>query len=208
MELAVVAPNNDQSHTLTVNDDVFARAFNENLVHQIVNAYLAGGRQGTHQQKTRAEVSGGGRKPWKQKGTGRARAGSIRSPIWRGGGKILAARPQSYQQKVNKKSYRAALQCILSELQRQDRLVVVGALDIEQPKTKLFVKFLEQFSLNEVKRLLIVAEAYDEKLDLATRNLPYLRVLDVLSIDPVSLVGAHKVLISVAALKRLEERLQ
>lgn len=208
MELTVVAPNNMASQTIAVNDDVFTREYNEHLVHQIVNAYLAGARQGTHQQKTRSEVRGGGRKPWRQKGTGRARAGSTRSPLWVGGAKIHAARPQSYRQKVNKKSYRAALRCILSELQRQNRLIVVDKLEVSAPKTKLFLKFLQDVSLHDVRRLLVIAEAYDETLDLATRNLYQLRVLDVFSIDPVSLVGAEKVLISVAALKMLEERLQ
>jgi large subunit ribosomal protein L4 len=208
MQLTVVAPDTQSPTEITVNDDVFAKDFNESLVHQVVNAYLAGGRQGTHQQKTRAEVRGGGRKPWRQKGTGRARAGSTRSPIWVGGGKIHAARPQSYQQKVNKKSYRVALRCILSELQRQQRLVVVDALEVKEAKTKLFVQFLQKLSLQDSKRLLVIAEGYDETLDLATRNLSQLRVLDVLSLDPVSLVGAKKILISVAALKMLEEKLQ
>ena len=148
MELNIVKPGNGAAAgTIQVSDVAFAREFNEDLVHQVVTAYLAGARQGTRAQKTRSEVSGGGKKPWRQKGTGRARAGTIRSPIWRSGGVTFAAKPQDYTQKVNRKMYRAALRSILSELARQERLVVVEELALEAPKTKLLVK-----SLGEIGR--------------------------------------------------------
>jgi len=182
----------------------FGKEFNEALVHQVVVAYLAGGRQGTRGQKSRAEVSGGGKKPWKQKGTGRARAGSIRSPIWRGGGKTFAARPQDWEQKVNRKMYRGAMQCILSELVRQDRLVLVEEISVSAPKTKELLSKLLGFGMQNV---LIVTESVDENLYLAARNLPHVEVVDAAAIDPVSLIGFEKVLMSVPAAKKLEVEL-
>jgi len=182
----------------------FGKEFNEALVHQVVVAYLAGGRQGTRAQKSRAEVSGGGKKPWKQKGTGRARAGSIRSPLWRGGGKSFAARPQDWEQKVNRKMYRGAMQCILSELVRQDRLVLVDEISVSAPKTK---ELLGKLNGLGVQNVLIVTDAVDENLYLAARNLPHVEVVDTAAIDPVSLIGFEKVLMSVPAAKKLEVEL-
>lgn len=182
----------------------FGREFNEALVHQVVTAYLAGGRAGTRAQKTRAEVSGGGKKPWKQKGTGRARAGSSRSPIWRGGGKGHAALPQNWDQKVNRKMYRGAMQCILSELVRQDRLVLVEEISVAAPKTKELLGKLNALGLSNA---LIVTDAVDENLYLAARNLPFVDVVDTAAIDPVSLIGFDKVVMSVPAAKKLEVEL-
>lgn len=182
----------------------FGKEFNEALVHQVVVAYLAGGRQGTRRQKNRAEVSGGGKKPWKQKGTGRARAGSIRSPIWRGGGRAFAARPQDWDQKVNRKMYRGAMQCILSELVRQDRLVLVDDISVSAPKTKELLGKLNSYGLQNA---LIVTDAVDENLYLAARNLVDVEVVDTAAIDPVSLIGFEKVLMSVPAAKKLEVEL-
>lgn len=182
----------------------FGKEFNEALVHQVVVAYLAGGRQGTRAQKTRAEVSGGGKKPWKQKGTGRARAGSIRSPLWRGGGKSFAARPQDWEQKVNRKMYRGAMQCILSELVRQERLVLVDEISVSAPKTKELLAKLNGYG---VANVLIVTDAVDENLYLAARNLPHVQVVDTGAVDPVSLIGFEKVLMSVPAAKKLEVEL-
>ncbi|MEH6822294.1 MAG: 50S ribosomal protein L4 [Motiliproteus sp.] len=192
------------SGSVEVSELAFGKEFNEALVHQVVTAYLAGARQGTRAQKTRAEVRGGGAKPWRQKGTGRARAGTIRSPIWRSGGVTFAAKPQDHSQKVNKKMYRAAIRCIFSELVRQDRLVVVEELKLEAPKTKLMVAKLKEMDLANV---LIVTEGVDLDLYLAARNLPRVNVLDAAAIDPVSLVGSDKVLVTVAALKKIEEML-
>jgi large subunit ribosomal protein L4 len=172
------------------------------LVHQAVVAYMAGARQGTKAQLTRAEVSGGGKKPWRQKGTGRARAGTIRSPIWRGGGATFAAKPRDHEQKLNKKMYRAALQCILSELNRQDRLIVVESFDIEAPKTKALVQKLAQYNLTDV---LIITEEISENLFLASRNLYKVGVSDAQGVDPVSLIGFDKVVVTVPALKKFEE---
>lgn len=182
----------------------FGREFNEALVHQVVTAYLAGARQGTRAQKNRAEVSGGGKKPWRQKGTGRARAGSIRSPIWRGGGKAHAAVPQNWEQKVNRKMYRGAMQCILAELVRQDRLVLVEDITVSGPKTRELVEKLKGLGIDNV---LIVTDAVDENLYLAARNLPNVAVIDTAAIDPVSLIGYDRVLMSVPAAKKLEVEL-
>lgn len=182
----------------------FGREFNEALVHQVVNAYLAAARAGTKAQKSRAEVSGGGKKPWKQKGTGRARAGSIRSPLWRGGGKAHAGVPQNWEQKVNRKMYRGAMQCILSELIRQDRLVLVEEISVSAPKTKELLGKLNGLGINNA---LIVTDAVDENLYLAARNLPHIDVVDTAAIDPVSLIGFDKVLMSVSAAKKLEVEL-
>lgn len=189
---------------LVVSDAAFGLAFNEDLVHQAVVAYQAGGRQGTRAQKTRAEVSGGGKKPWRQKGTGRARAGSIRSPLWRTGGVTFAARPQDHSQKLNRKMYRAALRSILSELLRQDRLLVVDFFELEVPKTKALLKALSAYSLTDV---LIVTAEPDENLFLAARNLHRVEVCAPLSINPVSLIKFEKVLVTVPALKKIEEML-
>ena len=182
----------------------FGRDFNEALVHQVVTAYLAGGRQGSKAQKSRGEVSGGGRKPFRQKGTGRARAGSIRSPIWVGGGKTFAARPQDWSQKVNRKMYRGAMQCIMAELVRQDRLVLVDEFAVAAPKTKDLLAKLNDLN---VTRALIVTDAVDENLYLAARNLPHVDVVDAAAIDPVSLIAFDKVVMSVAAAKKIEVEL-
>jgi large subunit ribosomal protein L4 len=193
-----------QDTEISVSDATFAREYNETLVHQVVTAYRNAGRAGTKRQLSKAEVRGGGIKPWSQKGTGQARAGSIRSPIWVGGGRAFAARPRDYSQKVNRKMYRAAIQAMLSELARQERLLVVSGFEIEAPKTKLLVQKLKGFGL---ERALILVEATDEKLELAARNLPYVDVLPVASVDPVSLAYHHKVLATVGAVRLLEERL-
>ncbi len=190
--------------TVAVSDVAFARDFNESLVHQLVTAYLAGARQGSKAQKNRADVSGGGAKPWRQKGTGRARAGTSSSPIWRSGGVTFAARPRSYDQKLNKKMYRAAMQTIWSELVRQDRLVVVDAFDAEDHKTKSFATKLAGMDL---KNVLIVDEEISKNMYLASRNLPHVAVAETGSVDPVSLVSFDKVLVTVAALKKVEEML-
>nr|WP_153569501.1 50S ribosomal protein L4 [Acinetobacter junii] len=182
----------------------FGREFNEALVHQVVTAYLAGGRQGTRAHKSRADVSGGGKKPFRQKGTGRARAGSIRSPIWVGGGKTFAARPQDWSQKVNRKMYRGAMQCILAELVRQDRLVLVEEFAVAAPKTKELLAKLNDLNAT---RALIVTDAVDENLYLAARNLPHVDVVDATAIDPVSLIAFDKVVMSVAAAKKIEVEL-
>ncbi|MDB4002041.1 50S ribosomal protein L4 [Oceanospirillaceae bacterium] len=190
--------------SIEVSEVAFGRDFNEALVHQVVNAYLAGGRQGTRKQKTRSEVSGGGRKPWNQKGTGRARAGTIRSPIWVGGGRAFAARPQDHSQKVNRKMYRAAMQCILAELVRQERLIVVETFELAEAKTKSMLVKLAEFDATDA---LIVTEAVETGLYLAARNIPKIDVVDAAGINPVSLVGSEKVIITVAALKKIEELL-
>ena len=194
----------DAGTALEVSEATFGRDFNEALVHQVVVAYAAGARQGSRKQKTRSEVSGGGAKPWKQKGTGRARAGTIRSPIWRSGGVTFAARPQDHSQKVNRKMYRAALQSIFSELVRQERLVVVENFAVETPKTKELVAKLKDLDLKDV---LIVTEEVEENMFLAARNLYKVDVRDVAGIDPVSLVGFDKILITAAAVKQIEEQL-
>ena len=190
--------------SVEVSDMAIGREFNEALVHQVVVAYMAGGRQGSRAQKTRSEVRGGGRKPYRQKGTGRARAGTIRSPIWRGGGRTFAAKPQDHSQKVNRKMYRGALRCILSELIRQERLIACEAFSVDSPKTKAL---LEKLRGLEVDNVLIVCEEVDENLYLAARNLKDVDVLDVSAVDPVSLISHDKVLITVDAVKRLEEAL-
>ncbi len=190
--------------SLDVADTVFGQDFNETLVHQVVVAYMAAGRSGNVGQKNRSAVRGGGIKPWRQKGTGRARAGTIRSPLWRGGGVTFAASPRDYTQKVNKKVYRSAIRSILSELVRQDRLVVVDSFAVSAAKTKELVAKLKELDLDNV---LIVHEDPDENLYLAARNLPKVDVVDTSITDPVSLVGFDKVLMTVAALKQFEERL-
>jgi len=187
-----------------LSDTAFGREFNEALVHQVVTAYLAGSRQGTRAQKTRAEVSGGGIKPWRQKGTGRARAGSIRSPIWRSGGRAFAAKPQDWSQKVNRKMYRGAMQCILAELIRQERLILVEELSVSGPKTKELIAKLNELN---APRALIVTKEVDENLYLAARNIPHVNVLGTNEVDPVSLIAFDKVIMSVEAAKQFEEAL-
>ena len=204
MELSVVKPGNAAAGKVSVSEATFAREYNEALVHQVVTAFLAGGRQGTKAQKTRSEVAGGGKKPWRQKGTGRARAGTIRSPIWRSGGTTFAAKPQDHSQKVNKKMYRAAMRSILSELARTDRLLVIEGLGVEQPKTKLLVSQLKEFG---VENVLIVADEVDKNLYLAARNLHKVDVRDVDAVDPVSLIAFDKVMVTVEAVKKFEEAL-
>jgi large subunit ribosomal protein L4 len=204
MKLKVVSKG-AQAEDVQVSDATFAREFNEALVHQVVTAYMAAGRAGTKAQKTKAEVRGGGIKPWRQKGTGQARAGSIRSPIWVGGGRAFAAKPRDFSQKVNRKMYRGAIRSMLSELARQERLVVTNGLELDAPKTKMLVQKLTDFGLGNSVLLLI--EAYDEKLELAARNLPYVDVLPVNALDPLSLARHDKVLATVAAVRLLEERL-
>lgn len=190
--------------SVEISEAAFGREFNEALVHQVVVAFLAGGRQGTKAQKNRSDVRGGGRKPWRQKGTGRARAGTIRSPIWRGGGATFAARPQDHSEKVNRKMYRGALQCILSELIRQDRLIACESFSLDAPKTRGLLDALKKLELDNV---LIVSDSIDENLYLASRNLKSVDVRDVQGVDPVSLLSHDKVLVTVGALKKLEEAL-
>jgi len=197
MELAV-----NGGSKMQVSDQVFGRDFSEALVHQVVTAYLAGGRAGTKAQKNRSAVSGGGRKPWRQKGTGNARAGTIRSPLWRSGGVTFAAQPRDFSKKVNRKQYRAALKSILSELVRQDRLVVVEKLEIAEPKTKLVADRLAELG---VAQGVVIDLELDDNLYLGSRNLPGIQALTVESINPVSLVGAEKVLITRAAVNKIEE---
>ncbi|MGQ0836609.1 MAG: 50S ribosomal protein L4 [Gammaproteobacteria bacterium] len=190
---------------LQVSDDTFGRDFNEALIHQVITAYRNASRSGTKAQKTRAEVRGGGRKPYAQKGTGQARAGSNRSPIWVGGGVTFAAKPRDFDQKINRKMYRGAIRSMLSELARQDRLLVTDAISLEAPKTKLLKDQLKSMSLGNV---LIVVEAIDEKLFLAARNLPHVEVLEVAGLNPVSLAAHERVLMTAGAVKMIEERLQ
>jgi large subunit ribosomal protein L4 len=192
------------SGSVDVVDTAFGVDYNEALVHQVVTAYMAGGRAGTKAQKRRSDVRGGGAKPWAQKGTGRARAGTSRSPIWVGGGRTFAAKPRSYEQKVNKKMYRAAMRSMLSELVRQDRLVIVPELKLDAPKTKLLASKLKELELDNV---LILNEAFDENVFLAARNLAHVGICDAASIDPVVLIRFQKVLITLPALKMIEERL-
>ena len=196
--------NTVSGSAVELSEVAFGREFNEALVHQVVTAYLAGGRQGSKAQKSRGEVSGGGKKPFRQKGTGRARAGSIRSPIWVGGGKTFAARPQDWSQKVNRKMYRGAMQCILAELVRQDRLILVEEFSVEAPKTKELLAKLNDLNAT---RALIVTDAVDENLYLAARNIPHVDVVDAAAIDPVSLIAFDKVVMSVAAAKKIEVEL-
>ncbi len=187
---------------LTVADAAFGREFNEALVHQVVVAYLAGGRAGTKAQKTRSEVSGGGQKPFRQKGTGRARAGTIRSPLWRHGGVVFAAKPRNHEQKVNKKMYQGAIRAILSELARQERLIVVPAFQVDAPKTKAMVAKLAELGVSDA---LVVATEVPEELYLAARNLPKVDVRDVAGLDPVTLLRHEYVVATVDAVRKIEE---
>jgi large subunit ribosomal protein L4 len=200
MELAIATPKGNKG-TVEVSEVAFGKEFNQDLVHQTVVAFLAGARQGTKAQKNRSAVSGGGRKPFRQKGTGRARAGTIRSPLWRSGG---VASPQDHSQKLNRKMYRSAMQSIVSELARQERLVIVESFDLDAPKTKDLVSKLSDFGLSEA---LIVTEEVSENLYLSSRNLHKVEVCDSAAVDPVSLINFDKVVITVAALKKLEETL-
>ena len=200
MDLTVTG---SKSGSVAVSDETFSRDFNEALVHQVVTAYMSGARQGSRAQKTRSEVRGGGKKPWKQKGSGRARAGTIRSPIWRSGGVTFAAKPQDFSQKVNRKMYRAAMQVILSELVRQERLIVVENMTVAEPKTKALSAMLKDQGL--LDSTLIISEELDTNLFLASRNIPKIDVRDAAGIDPVSLVAYEKVVLTLPALKKIEE---
>jgi large subunit ribosomal protein L4 len=189
---------------VSVSDDAFAASFNETLVHQLVVSYMAGSRAGTKAQKTRSEVSGGGAKPWRQKGTGRARAGTIRSPIWRSGGVTFAATPRDYEKKLNKKMYRVGMRSLVSELVRQERLMVIDKLGVTEPKTKLMQARLKELGVDNA---LVLTDGLDSAVYLAARNLPNIQVMDIAVVDPVSLVRQEHVIIDEPALKKLEERL-
>ncbi len=193
------------SGSVVLADRTFAADYNQALVHQVVSAYLAGRRRGTKSRKSRAEVRGGGTKPWRQKGLGRARAGSIRSPIWRGGGAAFAAKPRNFEQKVNRKMYRGAMRCILSELVRTERLVVVGDLTLKRPKTRDLAVRLSALKLEDV---LIVTVEHDDNLSLASRNLPRVEIQTCADVSPVSLLAFGTVAMTVAAARRLEERFE
>ncbi len=196
--------NVHKGSALKVSDDVFAADYNEALIHQAVVAYQAGARQGTRGQKNRSAVSGGGAKPWRQKGTGRARAGTSRSPIWRGGGKTFPATTQDFSQKMNRKAYRTALRSILSELVRQERLIVAEEFSVKEPKTKQLLAQMKDMQLEDV---LVVTHELDDNLALASRNLYHVGVMDAQEINPVSLIGFDKVLMTSAAIKQIEEKL-
>ncbi len=205
MELPIYKAGTYESQgMLALAPEVFEKEFNEPLIHQILTAYQAGARQGTKAQKSRAEVRGGGKKPWRQKGTGRARAGSIRSPIWRGGGKTFAAKPRDYTQKVNRKMYRGAMRSILSELVRQQRITVIDELIIDQPRTKLLLQILQPLKLSQV---LIITDILEENLYLSARNIPNVGVIDADMIDPFSLVGFEQIIITANAVKLIQEQL-
>ena len=201
MDITLHKAGKKKSGKLSVSDSIFAAAYNEPLIHQVLTAYMAGSRAGTKAQKTRADVRGGGRKPWKQKGLGRARAGSIRSPLWRGGGVTFAARPRAFTKKVNRKMYRGAMRSILSELARQERLQCIDVFKPDTPKTKLTIEMLNALGLKEV---LIVTDEVTENLYLSTRNLPSVDVIDTNEINPYSLIGFDHVLMTQAAIQRLE----
>ena len=188
--------------SVAVNENVFAREFNEGLVHQAVVAYMAAGRAGTKAQKTRSDVSGGGSKPFRQKGTGRALAGTIRSPLWRTGGKSFAARPRDFTQKLNKKMYRAAMRSIFSELVRQERLIIVDGFNIAEPKTKVMLAKLKEYGSNDA---LLVSDIDDVNVLLSARNIPYCEVATVAGLNPVSLIGHEKVVVTVAAIEKIQE---
>jgi large subunit ribosomal protein L4 len=193
--------------SLEVSDELFAVSYKPSVIHQVMVAYQAAARAGTKQQKTRAEVSGGGAKPFKQKGTGRARAGTTRGPIWRSGGVTFAARPQDHSQKVNKKVYRLAVRSIISELLRSKRLIVVDALEVENHKTKAGLALLQALNINDSKKVLFVLDEVSETFYLALRNLYYVGLCDAQSVDPLSLVRFETVVMTAAAVRQLEERL-
>ena len=201
MKLDVLNTAN-KKEDVQISDTTFGKDFNETLVHQAVVTYLAGSRQGSHKQKTRSEVRGGGKKPYAQKGTGRARAGTIRSPLWRGGGVTFAATPRDYSKKINKKMYKAAIRSIFSELLRQNRLVAIENPVLEKPKTKAIYDFLKEFSLSKV---LIITDELDVNFYLSTRNIPNVEAITVREINPVSLLKAHKVAVTAEAFKKIEE---
>jgi large subunit ribosomal protein L4 len=205
MELQIKSASGAATGQISVAEETFARPFNEALVHQVVVAYLAGGRAGTRAQKSRAQVRGGGAKPWRQKGTGRARAGSTRSPLWRGGGVTFAARPQDHSQKVNRKMYRGAMRAIFSELVRQERLLVVDSLDPPEIKTKRMIAQLQDLGVADQRHVLLVSEEVSRNLYLSARNLPGVAVSDVTGLNPVSLVGADTVVMTVDAVRRIGE---
>jgi len=203
MELSLQTMSTEPGGVISVSEKIFAVPYNESLIHQAVTAYLAGSHAGTRAQKSRAQVKGSGRKPWRQKGTGRARAGSVKSPLWRGGGITFAAKPSMTGQKLNKKMYRGALCSILSELVRQARLLVIEQMSLEQPKTQNLVAQLKTLQL---KNVLIVTETREANLNLAARNLHQVEVKEIKTLNPVNLIGYEKVLMTVGALKRLEEK--
>ena len=207
MDLPVIQADGNPSGTVAVDETVFGVPFKEPLVHQVVTAYLAGGRAGTSAQKNRARVRGGGRKPFRQKGTGSARAGTIRSPLWRGGGTIFAASPRSYAQKVNRKAYRVALRSILSELVRQDRLRLCDAIELDAPRTRLLIALLKRLDIVDKRRILFVTAEHHESLALACRNVVGVNASEVAHIDPVSLIDHDTVILTSAALKKLESSL-
>ncbi|MFK5971236.1 MAG: 50S ribosomal protein L4 [Candidatus Marithrix sp.] len=196
-----------QDSIIDVSDEVFNKEFNEPLIHQAVTCYLAGGRAGTKAQKSRSQVKATGSKPWRQKGTGRARAGSVASPLWRGGGVTFAAKPRDYSQKINKKMYRGALRSILSELLRQERLLVVGEFLFDSPKTTLLLEYLQRLELLDKKQILIVTPEKNTNLSLASRNIHYLNVVQMIGINPVNLIQSKQVLTNVATIRELEKRL-
>lgn len=214
MEIGVISPSKkNNSVKLDISDQVFGQEFNESLVHQVVTAYLAGAQSGTHAQKTRAEVSGGGAKPWKQKGMGRARAGTIRSPLWRTGGKTFAARTQDYSQKVNRKMFRGALRAIFSELIKQNRLLVVDKMVVDEPKTKVLINKLHSLHPKDAidkkapRNILIISEILDANLILAARNIPVVSICNRSHLNPVDLIAHDMVIIESEALKKIEESL-
>ena len=194
--------SNTKTKDLNISNETFNKEFNESLIHQAVVSFLATSRQGSVKQKNRSEVRGGGKKPYRQKGTGRARAGTIRSPLWRGGGVTFASRPRNFTKKINKKMYRAAIKSIFSELVRQNRLVAIEKPTLEKPKTKVFASFLNQFSLSKV---LIITEEYDMNLYLSARNIPNVDIITVREINPVNLLKPDKVAVTSEAIKQIEE---
>lgn len=204
MSLQIPALSGTNSKNLDVLESVFGQSYNETLIHQLVTRYLAGSRAGTKAQKTRSDVSGGGAKPWRQKGTGRARSGTTRSPIWRTGGVSFAARPRNYEQKLNKKMFRVGIRSILSELLRQNRLVVSDAIVPSTPKTKQFSEKLKNI---DARRVLILVDKVEENLALASRNIPNVEVVEAENLSPILLVTADKIIATTAAIKKLEERL-
>ena len=204
MKVKVLNLKTNKSTSQEVSDDIFDRTYNESLVHQITTAYMAGGRSGSKAQKNRAAVSGGGKKPWKQKGTGRARAGTSRGPIWRSGGVTFAAQPKSFSQKVNKKMYKGAISVIFSELLRKDRLKVVSDFEVAEPKTKNITSLMKSLDLKDA---LLMTDELDENLYLSSRNLYHVGVCDTQSIDPVSLIGYDNVVLTKSALKKVEAML-
>ena len=200
MDIAI----HNSKEKVSVSDDAFAASFNETLVHQLVVSYMASGRAGSKAQKTRSQVSGGGAKPWRQKGTGRARAGTIRSPIWRSGGVTFAATPRDYSKKLNKKMYRVGMRSLVSELVRQDRLILIDKLGVTEPRTKQMQARLAELGIDDA---LLLTDGLDSAVYLAARNIPNIQVMDISIVDPVSLLQQEKVVIDEAALKKLEERL-